>query len=292
MNTMHMKIIFVLKETARIICFASIIMFLGCDKNDDLDLKNNLREKYLVDKITYFESSSNNKSTEYFYDNDNKLIKRLTTGKMFENNQVRDLKYVDEFEYKNGLVSKIRVQDLTHFQFSYDIDLFYDSQRKLIRQETWKNGSLIGYRNFHYENNRMVSIYNDETEPFETNSIVYDNHGNVIKHFYIVPKLNYFGEPIEGEYEEVEYLYEYDNGLRPNFGIDYLFVYDPLIGMGTETGFARELSVNNLTKYVNSGTTWTFTYDENGLPTKYEMKWEGIETLYPMIFEITNKRIE
>ncbi len=278
--------------TARLICLASMIIFLGCDKNDDLTFKTNFREKFLVDKITSFKSSSDYKSTEYFYDSENKLLKRLTTGKILENNQVRDLKYVDEFEYKNGLVSKIRFHDSTHFQFSYDIHLFYNSQKNLIRQENRRNGYLIGYTNFHYDNNRMVSTYKDDTEPFETNTIVYDNLNNVIKHVYIVPKLNIFGQPIEGEYREVEYLYEYDNGSRPNFGIDYLFVYDPLIGIAGETGYARELSINNLTKYVNSGTTWTFTYDEKGLPTRYEMKWDGIETLYPMIFEITNKRIE
>ncbi|MBN1253455.1 MAG: hypothetical protein JXA16_15050 [Bacteroidales bacterium] len=277
---------------ARTIYLASIIMFFSCNKKDDVDEENNLRDNYLVDKISYFESSSNYKIAEYFYDSDNKLLKRLTTGKMYENNQVRDLKYVDEFEYKNGLVSKIRVQDSTHFLFSYDIDLFYNSQKNLIRQEIWKNESMIGYRNFYYENNLMVSIYNDETKPFETNTIVYNNLENVIKHIYIVHKKDDFGLPISGEYEEVEYLYDYDNGSKPNFGIDYLFVYKPLIGIGDETGFARELSRNNLTKFVNSGTTWTFSYDENGLPTEFEMKWKGIETVYPMIFEITYKRIK
>ena len=268
------------------------MMLIGCDKQDDLDVINDIREKYLVDKISYFVSTSDYKLTEYFYDSNNKLKKSLTTGKMVENNQVRDLRYVDEFEYKNGLVSKIRFQDLTHFQFSYEVNLFYNSQRNIIRQETWKNGSVIGHRHFHYENNRMVSIYSDVTKPFETNTIVYNNQGNAIKHIYTVPKLNDLGQPIPGEYEKVEYYYEYDNSSRPNFGIDYLFVYQSLPGVGTETGFARELSANNLTKYVNSGTTWTFTYNEKGLPTQYEMKWEGIETLYPMIWEITYKRIE
>ena len=267
-------------------------MLLGCNVNNGLDLKNNLRENYLVDKITYFETSSNYKTTKYFYNKDNKLIKRLTTGKLFENNQVKDLKYVDEFEYENGLVSKIRVRDSTHFKFSYDIELLYDSEKNLIKQEIWKNGVLISQSNFHYENNKMVSIYNDDTEPFETNTITYDNQGNVKKHTYLDPKKNLIGEPIEGEYEWVEYLFEYDNGSRPNFGIDYLFVYEPLIGIGNETFYSRQLSLNNLTKHVYSGTTWTFNYDESGLPTQVEMKWKGIETHYPMIFEITNKQID
>ncbi len=281
-----------LKVIAMTISFLGVIIFVSCDRNNNLNTGNSLRNNYLVDKIFRFEGSSHYKLAEYFYDTDNKLIKRLVTGKMIENNQVRDLKYIDEFEYENGFVSKIRIQDSTHFLYSYDIHLFYDSQNNLVRQEIWKNASMIGQRNFHYENNHMVSIYDNDTDPFETNTIIYNDLGNVIKHIYIVPKLSDSGQPIEGEYKEVEYLYEYDNGLRPNFGIDYLFVYDPLIGMGTETGFARELSHNNLTKYVNSGTTWTFTYNEIGLPTQYEMKWEGVETLIPMIFEIAYKRIE
>ncbi len=286
MNVMLIKEINVNKEITKIICLVSLILLLGCDKDDDLNLKNTIRDQYLVEKITFFEDVSNYKSTEYFYDNNNRLIRRLTTGKILENNQVRELKYVDVFEYKNGLISKIHILDSTYFKFSYDVNLFYNSQGDLIRQENWKNGYMIGNRNFFYENNKMVSIYNDDTEPFETNRIVYNDLGNVIKHIYIFP------EQDRGTYKEVEYLYEYDNGLRPNFGIDYVFVYDPLVGMGTETGFARELSLNNLTKYVNSGTTWTFTYDKNGLPIQYEIKWKDTETLYPIIFKIINKRIK
>ena len=60
---------------------------------------------------------------------------------------------------------------------------------------------------------------------------------------YLVDKITCF--ETSSNYRSAEY--NYDNCSKPNFGIDYLIVYDPL---------------------------------------------NGIETLYPMIFEITNKRIK
>ncbi len=279
------------------ICFASLIMVSGCNVKEDFVLKNRHREKYLVEKITKYENSATHReidrTAEFFYDGNNKLTKRVTTGKLVENGQVRPLKYVDEFEYNTkGLVSKIRVHDLTHSMTAHDIVLSYNSKGNLIKQEMWRDDYRLYSIKFHYENNRMVSIYDDKSEPFDTNTIVYDKLGNVIKTIHVVPKQTDFGEPIEGEFEEVEYRYEYDRGSRPNFGIDYLFVYEPLIGIGTTTGFARGLSQNNLTKYVNDGGTWIFTYDRKGLPISYEVKWGSGPTLYPMIYEITYKQVE
>ena len=101
-----------------------------------------------------------------------------------------------------------------------------------------------------------------------------------------------FGQPIEGTTQRVVYNYEYDDKPQPNFGLDYLFAFQPLPQMGTETGYARELSNNNLTKYVNSGTTWSYTYNEHGLPETIETKWKDIETLEPMLMKITYKQIK
>ena len=75
--------------------------------------------------------------------------------------------------------------------------------------------------------------------------------GNKLRKKYLVDKITCF--ETSSNYRSAEYYY--DNGSKPNFGIDYLIVYDPFIGMGGETGFARELSLNNLTKQVNCGTT-------------------------------------
>jgi len=222
-----------------------------------------IRDKFLVDKI-YYVSDGNYIVTEYIYDDQNKLIKVGSGG--------------CSFEYENGIVSKILVHNASEPQFDYDIHLFYDEQGQLIRKETWKNGQHLGTWNFYYENGKVMSIYDDNTMPFELDTIVYDNLGNVTKHIHIVPDLNDFGEPIPDEYHVVEDYYEYDNNPKPNFGLDYVFVFEFLPGIGDETGFARGLSHNNLTKYVNSGTTWTYTYNENGLPESFEMKWAGVET--------------
>lgn len=269
-------------------------MFAGCnnDENHDPIENNSVRERYLVNKIESYQSESNNSISEYIYNSENKLTQRITTGKMVENSKVRDFRYEHDFEYTNNLVSKIKIKDLTHNQFSYDIHLFYDKQNRLIRNENWKNGTMISYNNFYFENNRMVSIYYDDTKPFETNRISYDSFGNIIKHLYVVPKTDPLGNPIPDEFEDREYNYEYDTGLKPNFLIDYLFVYEALPGIGTVTGFARGLSNNNLSKYTNSGTTWYFSYNELGLPESYEMKWKDIETTSPMIWKISYKQIK
>jgi len=176
-----------MKKFLYLFCFISV---LSCTNDDNIsDDSKSIRDKYLVEKIEFYETSSNNKLTEYIYDSENRLKQRVTTGKMIENSAVRDLRYEDHFEYEDGLVSKISLKDLTHYYSSYDIHLFYDSEKKLIRQENWMNGYMIGHFNFHYENNRMVSVYNDSTTPFETNTIFYDAKGNVTKHLYIFPKI-------------------------------------------------------------------------------------------------------
>ena len=278
-----------MKNTLKsLVSITILIILFGCSKNDDcVDYEK--RENYLVEKITRFESSSNYTNTDFIYDTNNKLLKKVTTGKFVENNQLRDLKYIDEFEYNNGLVSKIHIKDLTHFMFSHDIHLFYNTNNQIIRQETWKNNIVISHHKFHYLNNKMVSIYSDDTEPFQTNTIYYDNLGNAFKHTYLVPKTSdLIGTPIPGEFIEQHLTFEYDNQLKPNIGLDYLFVYS--LFQNSETEFHRQLSNNNLTKYNNSGSTWTYKYNELGLPITYELKWEGIQTLQPMIWNISYKK--
>ncbi|NLJ83196.1 MAG: T9SS type A sorting domain-containing protein, partial [Bacteroidales bacterium] len=247
---------------------------------------------FLVDKISRFESSSNYASAEYEYDTDNNLLRRVITGKMFENSRVRDLKYVDEFEYENGLVSKIKIQDLTHFRFSYDIHLLYNPQRELIRKETWMNGSMIGHFNYHYEDGRVVSIYNDNITPFERDTIFYDNSGNITKYTYLYPKMNVWGEPIPGEFEMRELYYEYDNNPRPNFGLDYLFVYQLIPWMGT--AFPCEimnLSNNNMTKAIFEQQSHIYTYNEHGLPETLHHIYDPVGPAPGSLYSITYRQI-
>lgn len=274
-----------------IILFSVQLIFCSCTKNA-LEYSSDKRENYLVDKITIVLDTANFTNTSFVYDSNNHLVKRITTGKFVENRKVREKKYVDEFEYTNGLVSKIRIQDLTYFMSSYELHLFYNSKNQLLREETWMNNTRMGHQNFYYLDNKMVSIYADNSKPFETNTLYYDNSGNLIKHSYRIPKTDVFGFPVPNEFMELNYMYEYDDKSKPNIGLDYLFVYSPFQNLGTETGYARELSACNLQKFQNRGTTWSYEYNSEGLPISCEMKWSGIQTLQPMIWNITYKKIE
>lgn len=249
---------------------------------NNIKAQDDNRDRFLVDKIYDYH---NNLIAEYFYDNDNRLIKKIVTD-----NPGVNRRWVDEFEYENNRISKIKHDDQT-YNFDYDIIISYNSQGQLIRRETYINELIVGHLNFHYENDLVVSIYSDNTLPFETDTIFYDNSGNVSKHIHIRPKLDIIGQPIPGEYVVIEYNYEYDSNPRPNFGIDYLFIYNPL--PYTEIAeFERGLSINNMTKAINEKNTWIYTYNEYGLPETIETIWDDIPTVDPMILRITYKQIK
>ena len=112
---------------------------------------------------------------------------------------------------------------------------------------------------------------------------------NVSQHVFVGPKYNMIEEPIIGTYSVSTTHYEYDNNPKPNFGLDYLFSYTPLPQMGTTSVLQRGLSKNNMVS--DAGNTWIYTYNEYGLPATIETKWNGIETLKPMLLRITYKQI-
>ena len=266
-----------------------LVVFIGIATNST-KAQQNIRENFLVDKIYDYH---NNLLVDYIYNDNDKLAKSIYTNFLDHPVQTVDTRTENSFEYVNERVSKIISDTQQHYfypgtglEYTYDyhsVSTFeYDSSGKLIKI----NGEEL---NFRYENGRIIGHLTDDT--IYTDTIVYDDFGNVIKHIYILPELDMFGQPISGTTRRVEHLYEYDNSPKPNFGLDHLFIYQLIPGMGTETGYARELSQNNLTKYINSGTTWTYTYSEYGLPATIEMKWNGIETEYPMLLRITYKRI-
>ena len=252
-----------------------------------------IRDSFLVERISRYESSSNYGSAEYIYDDHNRLLRRVITGEMIENSQLRDFKYVDIFEYEDNRVSQIHYYDSTHFMFSHDIHFYYDSQGKLIRKETWKNGSILGHCNYHYENGHVVSIYTDNTAPFETDTIIYDNSGNVSKHIQIYPITDMLGQPIPGEFEVREYDYEYDNSPKPNFGLDYLFAYNLIPWLGTTLpDEVRFLSNNNMTKALFQQETYNYTYNEYGLPDTLHVIFDPVGPAPGNKLSITYKQAE
>ena len=266
--------------------------FYSCEEKIVDNTNTGIRNKFIVDKIYDY---NNNLLADYIYDDSNRLLKRIITSLSVHPIQTVETWSEDKFEYRNGRVSKITNDTRQYYTYpgngqEYSRDYHgettfeYDSQGKLTKT----NGCDL---NFHYnENGRIVSV-GTNIEPY-INTIVYDGSGNITEHIYILPELDMVGRPIEGTTRKVVYQYEYDNKPKPNFGLDYLLTWQPLPQMGNETDYAMEFSPNNLTKYVNSGTTWSYTYNEYGLPKTIETKWFSSETLEPMLLRITYKQIE
>jgi len=278
----------------RINLFFSLTVFLSiitisCNKSDEFENIQDagIRGKFLVDKIYDYH---NNLLAEYFYDSDNKLIKKAVTDHLIEPNRTIDRKWEDTFEYKNERVSKIKTYNLyidnspiTGFtqESNTETAFEYDSQGK-PKQE----GS-----DFLYENGKLVSTYGYSFgKYFYRDSIVYNNSMNVSKHIYTGPEYTMFEEPISGTYRVTTHYYEYDDKPKPNFGLDYLFVYNPFPYTGG-ADLERSLSKNNMTRAEGEGYEWIYTYNENGLPATIETKWIGIEISEPMLMRITYKQI-
>ncbi len=253
--------------------------------------QQNIRDFFLVETISRYDNSSNYATATFIYDTDNKLLSRKIMGKMVEYGQLRDLSYIDEFEYENGLVSKIKIQDLTHFMFSQEIHFLYNLQRELIRKETWINSSMIGHTNYYYENGRIVSVHSDTVEPFEFDTFFYNEVGNVSKRTQVYPQMGSTGNPLPGEYITRELYYEYDNHPKPNFGIDYLYGYQPFPWLGSTVDYEILLSYNNLTKAVFQHETYNYKYNNHGLPETLHKIFDPIGPQIGNIFTITYKQI-
>ena len=222
----------------------SLLLFSFLLSPFSLKAQQEIRDQFLVDKIY---NNRNNSLVEYIYDEHNRPIKRRST------NNLIDYKDTDVFEYENGRVSKIIYTGDPVYHF--DTYLYYNEQGQLIREEIYVGGRMTEHTNFHYENGIMVSIYDDNMPPFERDTIFYDHAGNVIKRTRLMGN--------ENPRWHTDY-FEYDDHPRPNFGIDYLLMYQPFPGMGTAAILEKNLSKNNMTK--GKGETWIYTYDEYGLP--------------------------
>ena len=246
------------------------------------------RENFLVDKISRYVNASIYSLTEYVYDTDNKLVKRIFTNTLDNNYSM----FIDELEYENGLVSKIYTQMSDYPQNSSYIHFHYNLKGELIRRESWWNGAMIDYSDYHYENGRIVSIHNDKTKWFEKDTIFYDNTGNIYKRIETWQKTSNIEQPIPGEYIERELYYEYDDNPKPNFGLDYLFAYQFFTGFGDSFPCAiMNLSNNNMIRAHFEQETYYYTYNEHGLPKTLQIGYDFLSSSPIELTTITYKQI-
>ena len=234
--------------------------------NDIEDISSDLRKKYLVEKITWYDDETNHKEAYYEYDNNNRLVRRIIYKTYFEQGRVKYDTIVDNYEYTRGNLTKISHKDV---YVSYTYDLEYDNVGRLITSKYVNN-----IMHFCYRGGKMDSIWYDN-DPECYTILKYDEHGNIVKEINRVPEMDdIWGETPTGDYVFIENEYEYDDKIRPFFNIDNAFVYDPIFGQGTtHSEYIRMLSTNNLIKYSRS--SWHYTYNEEGLPIELRSRFEG-----------------
>ena len=252
--------------------------------NSDIeDISSDLRKKYLVEKITWYDDETNHKEAYYEYDNNNRLERRIIHSTYFEQGRVKYDTIVDNYEYTGGNLTKISHKDM---YISYTYDLEYDNVGRLI---TSKYGNNIMH--FCHRGGKMDSIWYDN-DPECYTILKYDEHGNIVKEIMRVPEMDdIWGETPTGDYVFIENEYEYDDKIRPFFNIDNAFVYDPIFGQGTtHSEHIRMLSTNNLIKYSRS--SWHYTYNEEGLPIELRSRFEGVTPANDPKYVFTYRKIE
>ena len=249
--------------------------------NDIEDISSDLRKKYLVEKITWYDDETNHKEAYYEYDNNNRLVRRIIHSTYFEQGRVKYDTIVDNYEYTRGNLTKISHKDV---YVSYTYDLEYDNVGRLITSKYVNN-----IMHFCYRGGKMDSIWYDN-DPECYTILKYDEHGNIVKEINRVPEMDDIWDPT-GNYVFRENEYEYDDKIRPFFNIDNAFVYDPIFGQGTtHPVYIRMLSTNNLIKYSRS--SWHYTYNEEGLPIELRSRFEGVTPANDPKYVFTYRKIE
>lgn len=245
---------------------------LSCKNDDDGILPS--QKQFLVDKVYDY---NNNLLAEYFYNGNNQLILRKDTD------PVNDKSSSYEFGYENNRIEKINYIDNTFPQFSYTINVYYNEQDQISKDEILKGGQIISERYYtYYQNGKLQGILGE-------------NDTNVVTYYYDqdnVEKVGLWDNNGDGDMTEIFYYYQYDSGQRPDFGIGKIFQYEPWPYFGTEAALPMNLSHNNMTLNLQSGTQWLYEYNEHDLPKTIEVKWDGVETVEPLMWRIKYKSVE
>lgn len=255
------------------IIILTILFSFSCEKDDPIVTQ----KQFIVDKIFDY---NNNLLAEYIYNDNNQLIKRVTTDPINERSSDYELEYLD------NRISRIKYIDHNFPQFNHTILIFYNEQEQIVKDETYKNDNLIGIKNYsYYANGKIKGIIDNNGE--ENITYFYNNTNNIEQ-----VKIRFIDNgdlSNTDEYIERFYGYEYDGGNKPDFGISQVFQFEPLPYFGTEARFEKNISLNNMTKNITSRTKWIFEYNEFNLPKSIETKWDGIETDEPMLLRIEYK---
>ena len=265
----------------KLLFFASLLIVLSaCNSVEPDNKQNSERKKYVVEKITWYDSADNHREAYYSYDNNNRLISKVVEDTYFEQGQVKHRTWTDTYEYQNNKLVRVNSTIIGELTFTYN------SNGQLIQYSN--NGGLI---NFGYHDGRMDSIYAG-TDPNVYAKLEYDSKGNVVK---VISHNREYGEIEEwtGNYIVRTNTYVYDNNPRPNFNTDECFAYDPSITSGsTAVDFINLISANNMTS--NSiQETFTYSYDEqNGLPIELYTQFADIEPTNHPTYKFTYRKIK
>ena len=276
------------------VILAGAMFLAGCEKEtpagttgiqQEWPLPQN-RTGYVVDKITWYESSTNHTEAYYEYNEDNKLVKRIINVTIMESYGLRNSTYIDTFLYQNGHVSRIHTTASPEENFGRpDWIFYYDEQGRLMRYEYGNNVVCVAY-----SNGLPYKIYKPDNEEFYT-ILKYDSAGNIVRTDSRVPECNMWGDPT-GRFEIRTSTYEYDNAPRPNFNLDNVWVYEPIFGMGTsyET-CVRILSKNNMKRYSVGPETWEYEYNELGFPKTMYFQFANVVPTHRTVYTFTYRQV-
>ncbi len=213
------------------------------------EVNQEIRKSYLVDKIY---DGDDKLLAEYFYDSKNNLVEIKTL-----NPNDNTLNFT-KFEYEDGKVSNISYSSsLPNQKITYNTD---GKIEKVIYNYKSTNGLQTHEKNFLYNKNGVLQEYRG------IKYTVDENHNIVRNNFVVKTNLGSSG------YENVENRFEYDTNPRPNFNIDYLFIFEPFPNFGDVAPIEKNYSQNNMLNIANS-TNWKYEYNDHGLPIKISTLW-------------------
>lgn len=264
----------------QLIPFILLSFFFGnCCRSEDGSIVPPAQKKMLVDKIYDY---NNNLVAVYQYNEKHQLTKRIFTDSVNGNHTEHD------FKYENGKVKNIIYTDYRFPQFNHNMLLFYDSTGNITRDETYQNNTLISYRNYNYYTDGKIKSITDASG-LENFFVDYKNAPNALRVKVLVPDNGGIANA-KLEYREVYRNFLYDTNPKPDFGLGNVFQVEPLPSFGDEALFEKNISQNNMTTFVESGTKWIYEYDNNGYPVTIETRWKDI-THAPIMLRIHYREV-